>query len=177
MRVIAGEFKGRNLNTLNGLDVRPTTNKVKEAIFSSIQFQIEGRCFLDLFAGSGQMGIEAISRGAKSVVFVEKNTKAFSVIKDNLKIVNSPDNINLLNMSAESFLLNCKENFDIAFLDPPYKSKVLPQTIKDLSYLMKKNSIVICEHSSCEVLPDKIEGLKKTRTKKYGKISVSFFAR
>ena len=121
MRVIAGEFKGRNLNTLDGLDVRPTTNKVKEAIFSSIQFQIEGRSFLDLFAGSGQMGIEAVSRGAKSVVFVEENRKAFSVIKENIKMLNSPNNVNLLNISAESFLLSCKDKFDIAFLDPPYK--------------------------------------------------------
>ncbi len=175
MRVIAGEFKGRNLNTLDGLDVRPTTNKVKEAIFSSIQFQIEGRSFLDLFAGSGQMGIEAVSRGAKSVVFVEENRKAFSVIKENIKMLNSPNNVNLLNISAESFLLSCKDKFDIAFLDPPYKDELLPGTVRNLSRIMKENSIIICEHSSDEVLPDKIEGFKKIRTKKYGKISVSFF--
>ena len=85
MRVITGIARGRKLETLSGNDVRPTTDKVKEAIFSSIQFDIEGRRILDLFAGSGQLGIEALSRGAKSATFVDLNTDAFAVIERNLK--------------------------------------------------------------------------------------------
>lgn len=173
MRVISGNFKGRILKTLDGNDVRPTTDKVKEAIFSMIQFEIEGRSFLDLFSGSGQMGIEAVSRGASEATLIEQNKMAISVIKKNLSAVGNPENISLFGCSAETFLLSNKKKFDIAFLDPPYKKGTLEKFIEKLSDSMAEDSTIICEHSSEETLPEETFGFIKTKERKYGKISIS----
>ena len=175
MRVISGSFKGRKLKTLDGLDTRPTTDKVKEAIFNSIQFQISGSCFLDLFAGSGQMGIEALSRGAKKVAFVEKSKKAMIIINKNLEEIRLSGNISVVNSSAESFLLNTRETFDIVFLDPPYELGFLSNFIAKVRPVMNKNSILIYEHSSAEVLPDLVDGFDKLKDYRYGNTTVSIF--
>lgn len=177
MRVISGNFKGRVLKTLEGNDVRPTTDKVKEAIFSMIQFEIEGKNFLDLFSGSGQMGIEAVSRGASEAALVEQNRMAISIIKKNLNLLGNPKNINLFECSAEAFLLDNKKKFDIAFLDPPYKKGVLEQFIEKLSDHMAEDSTIICEHSADETLPTETFGFIKTKERKYGKISISILKR
>ena len=104
MRVIAGSAKGRKLKTLEGLDVRPTTDKVKEAIFSAIQFDLPGAVVLDLFAGSGQMGIEALSRGAETAVFVDRSARSLQMTKENLESVQLAAQAQLHQAEAQSFL-------------------------------------------------------------------------
>lgn len=130
MRVIAGSAKGRKLKTLEGLDVRPTTDKVKEAIFSAIQFDLPGAVVLDLFAGSGQMGIEALSRGAETAVFVDRSARSLQMTKENLESVQLAAQAQLHQAEAQSFLQTTAMQFDIAILDPPYRKgfheKLLP---------------------------------------------------
>ena len=117
MRVITGTARGRVLRTLEGEDVRPTTDRVKEAVFSIIQFEIEGRRVLDLFAGSGQLGIEALSRGAASATFVDMSKDSLSAVKYNLEHTKLGDNAKVVQTDALSFLKLTKDKFDIVFLD------------------------------------------------------------
>ena len=118
MRVITGSARGRRLKELEGLETRPTTGKVKEALFSVIQFDIEGRRVLDLFAGTGQLGIEALSRGAECAVFVERRRDALQVIRENLEACGMTDKARVVNGDAMSYLKS-GEKFDLIFLDPP----------------------------------------------------------
>lgn len=120
MRVITGFAKGRKLRTLSGEDVRPTTDRVKEALFSIIQFEIEGRRVLDLFAGSGQLGIEALSRGAASAVFVDSSRDSIEVVRENLNTTQLAQSAQVIQMDSLAFLAGQCGPFDIALLDPPY---------------------------------------------------------
>ena len=117
MRVITGSAKGRKLEQLSGNDVRPTTERVKEAVFSSLQFQIEGRQFLDLFAGSGQMGIEALSRGASRAVFTDLSKDSIEIVKRNLKTTKLEECARVYKTDSIGFLTTCREKFDLAFID------------------------------------------------------------
>ncbi|MBE6829998.1 MAG: 16S rRNA (guanine(966)-N(2))-methyltransferase RsmD, partial [Ruminococcaceae bacterium] len=119
MRVITGSARGSRLTTLEGESVRPTPERVKEALFSVIQFQIEGRRVLDLFAGSGQLGIEALSRGAKQTVFVDASRNSIAVVEKNLEHTGLAENAVIKTMDFAAFLLQNREHFDLAFLDPP----------------------------------------------------------
>lgn len=176
MRVITGIARGRKLETLSGDDVRPTTDKVKEAIFSIIQFQIEGRKFLDLFAGSGQMGIEALSRGAESAVFVDKSKQAYNVVLRNLNNTKLSDNAKVINMDSISYLYQCNIKFDIAFLDPPYSVGTLQQALEKVVDIMNVGGLVICESPYEEKLPEQIGGFKVKKHYKYGKIKITIYS-
>lgn len=177
MRVITGSKRGHKLVTLEGTDVRPTTDRVKEAIFSIIQFDIEGRTVLDLFAGSGQLGIETLSRGATFAVFVDKSKEAIGVIEKNLVNTSFQNSARILNKDYSAFLNSKGETFDIAFLDPPYDKGILeialPLTIKRMS----DAGLIICEHSSTEELPQEIDGFIKQKDYKYGKTIVTVYRR
>ncbi len=175
MRVITGLAKGRKLDTLDGTDVRPTTDMVKEAVFSAIQFDIEGRSFLDLFAGSGQMGIEAISRGAKNSTFIDSNAQAISVIKNNLSKTGFTDKAKVIRGEYNSFLASTNEKFDIAFLDPPYRLNILENALSAVTSVMNKNGIIICEHPSDICVPEAIKGFSIERQRKYSKIIISIY--
>lgn len=175
MRVITGLARGKNLVTLEGEEVRPTTQRIKEAIFSIIQFDIEGRKFLDLFSGSGQMGIEALSRGANLAVFVDKSNKAINIIKKNLNSTKLLENAKILNMDSNSFLCSTNDKFDIAFLDPPYRKGILQNTIENITHVMNENAIIICEHPKEEILPDKIGDFLLKKKYKYGRIVVTLY--
>ena len=118
MRVITGTARGRRLKELEGLETRPTTDRVKEGVFNIIQFDIEGRRVLDLFAGTGQLGIEALSRGAASAVFVDQRRDAASIIRENLKLTGLSDRARVVNGEAMAFLSSQRERFDLIFLDP-----------------------------------------------------------
>ncbi len=175
MRVITGIAKGKRLRTLEGNDVRPTTDRVKEAIFSVLQFNLEGRTFLDLFAGSGQMGIEAISRGAKRAVFVDSSKKSLNVIKENISNCNFQDKAMVVSSSAEMFLKMNREAFDIAFLDPPYRQGILEKVLPLVCKNMKKTGIILCEHPIDEKIVEKCCDFSLDREYRYGKIKVSSF--
>jgi len=175
MRVITGLAKGRRLKSLPGEDVRPTTDKVKEGLFSAIQFDIEGRRFLDLFAGSGQMGIEALSRGCQSCVFVDASKQAISVIKENISVCGFEENSRVINGDALSFLATCKETFDIVFLDPPYKAGLLEKALYSVTGIMSNYGIIICEHPNNITLPEKVNGFKLSKLYRYGKINLTVY--
>ncbi len=175
MRVITGIARGKNLKTLEGNDVRPTSQKVKEAVFSAIQFDIEGRRVLDLFAGSGQLGIEALSRGAKNAVFVDNSASSIKIIKQNLESVGF-ENLSKVYMSDySSFTARSCDVFDIVFLDPPYNNGLLVPALKSVLPLMSDYGIVICEYPPEVEIPESIGGFYVAKTYRYGKINVSVY--
>ncbi len=175
MRVITGKARGRVLETLKGDDVRPTTDKVKEAIFSSIQFELEGRHFLDLFAGCGQMGIEALSRGAANTTFIDRNKAAIKVIERNLTVTNLKQFARIHNTDALSFIKTTQENFDIVFLDPPYNKGILQEIMPIVAQRMKKTGIIICESALNDEILQKYYKFTLDRQKTYGTIRVSVY--
>lgn len=175
MRVITGSARGRVLKTLEGDATRPTTGKVKEAIFSSIQFELEGRRVLDLFAGSGGMGIEALSRGASHAVFIDSNSAAASVVKENLQTTGFTQNSVVLCRKAEDFLATCKETFDLVFLDPPYGADLIPELFPLLLSHLSPYAVVVCEHAASMPLPDGFGSFTAGKMKKYGTVGVTVY--
>lgn len=175
MRVITGSARGRRLKTLEGLDVRPTTEKVKEAVFSAIQFEVEGSRFLDLFAGSGQMGIEALSRGAHEAVFVDNTRNSIEVIKQNLQATELMQNAIVLNSDAYSFLNMTSQPFNIAYLDPPYNRGILDKILPLLATRMAKGGVILAETAIGEEIPETVGDFKITKTYRYGKIAVTVY--
>ncbi len=177
MRVITGIARGRRLETLPGEDVtRPTTESVKEALFSMIQFELEDKKVLDLFAGSGQLGIEALSRGARHCTFVENNRQAVNVIESNLVHCKLESNARVVLSDSLSFLMR-KDNFDIAFLDPPYNQGLMEKSLEMLCPLMSENGIIVCETSSNENLPESFASFKADRVRRYGKTKLTLYRR
>lgn len=175
MRVITGIARGRRLETLPGENVtRPTTESVKEALFSMIQFELEGRRVLDLFAGSGQLGIEALSRGAGHCTFVENNRQALKIVESNLSHCKLKDNSKVVLSDALSFLMR-KDNFDIAFLDPPYNQGLIEKCLPLLLPMMSDDGIVVCETSADENLPENIDGFTADRVRRYGKTKLTLY--
>ena len=124
MRVITGSARGRRLLELAGGETRPTADRVKEGVFNIIQFDIEGRRVLDLFAGTGQLGVEALSRGAAEAVFVEQRRDAARLVTENLKLTGLADRARVVNGDALSYLAGAGERFDIVFIDPPYADRL-----------------------------------------------------
>ena len=175
MRVITGLARGRKLKTLEGMDVRPTTERVKEAMFSAIQFDIEGRKVLDLFAGSGQLGIEALSRGAALAVFVDESRDAVAIVKENLHTAGLEANARVINSDAFAYLAGRGEQFDIAFLDPPYRPGRLMEILPRLRERMTPHGVVLCEHAADEALPQSPRGFEKQKDYRYGKIAVTIY--
>lgn len=175
MRIITGSARGRRLVTPDGMDVRPTPEKVKEALFSALQFDIEGRRILDLFAGSGQLGIEALSRGAKSATFVDSSSASIKAIEQNLKVSNLDTYAQVRKTDYASFWSSSRDTFDIAFLDPPYREGILLPAIKAVLPLMSEFSTIVCEHPTDIEIPEEIGGFKTVRCYKYGKIAVTVY--
>lgn len=175
MRVITGLARGKKLLTLEGQDVRPTTDRTKEAMFSSIQFDIEGAKVLDLFAGSGQLGIEALSRGAASCVFIDRSKQAIDVVKKNLQSTSLSKNSIVLNTDAETYVTTSKENFSFIFIDPPYGKGILQRILPLAERVSAVGGAIVCEHPYGEELPETLEKKKIYRTYKYGKTAVTVY--
>lgn len=175
MRVITGSARGHKLKTLEGDDVRPTTDRVKEAIFSIVQFEVQAAKFLDLFAGSGQMGIEALSRGAKLAVFVDQSKQSLEVVRDNLKSTGLTVGSRVVTMDYQRFLLGCKDRFDIAFLDPPYHKGILQEALPLVASRMEPDGVILCEHQKGEELPETVVDFKLQKQYNYGKITVTAY--
>ncbi|MEL4860021.1 16S rRNA (guanine(966)-N(2))-methyltransferase RsmD [Pseudoflavonifractor phocaeensis] len=179
MRVITGTARGRKLKELPGLDTRPTTDKVKESIFNIVQFDVEGRRVLDLFAGTGQLGIEALSRGAERCVFVDASKEAARIIKENASLTGFADRARVTQGDAMSFLTSCREKFGLAFLDPPYASDLLDQALERMAAIdiMTENGIIVCESALEKVLPDLSGPYERGREYRYGKIKLTLYRR
>lgn len=168
MRVITGIARGRRLETLPGDATRPTGEKVKESLFSAIQFDIEGRRVLDLFAGSGQLGIEALSRGASGCVFVDKNTEAVKIIRQNLLHTGLAEKSQVLGTDAMTYLTRPGDRFDLVFLDPPYASDLLLPILDKVVPLVNDGGILVCETDAETVLPERLDRFSVAKTYRFG---------
>lgn len=175
MRVITGTARGRRLETLEGEDVRPTTDRIKEAVFSIIQFETEGRIFLDLFAGSGQMGIEALSRGAKQAYFADSAKKSIETVKRNLKATGLQANAKVAQTDFHSFLSMLPVKADIAFLDPPYRTGILQEALALTAPHMRETGVMIAENPLEEPLAESYGDFVRDRQYRYGKIKITTF--
>ncbi|MEE0094911.1 MAG: 16S rRNA (guanine(966)-N(2))-methyltransferase RsmD [Oscillospiraceae bacterium] len=179
MRVITGSARGAKLKTLEGLATRPTSDRVKEAIFNIIQFDIQGRRVLDLFGGSGQLAIEALSRGADYAVIVDQSAEAVKVIKDNLKKTKFDQQASVFQMDYLRYLSTAREKFDLIFLDPPYAEKSLENALQKISEIdiLSEGGIIICERPKDKVMPPEVGGLLCSRDYNYGKTAVNLYTR
>ncbi len=175
MRIITGRARGIKLETLDGENTRPTSERAKEAVFSMLQFDIEGRSVLDIFAGSGQMGLEAVSRGAKSAVFVDSSKDAVAIIKKNIEKTHLSEYCRVLCARAEDYIktMRGRECFDIVFIDPPYALRAAAPILGALldSEMIKSTSIIVCESEESDIFekkPELISSFDIIKQAKYG---------
>lgn len=177
MRIITGTQRGKKLTALEGEQVRPTTDRVKEALFSILQFRLEGRAFLDLFAGSGQIGLEALSRGAARAYFVDSFRDSVRVVEKNIASTGFALRATVFFGDFETFFSQCRERFDIAFLDPPYRTGLLGRALALTPAHMNPGGIIVCEHPVEEEMPQEAGGFEKQKSYRYGKISLTTYSR
>ena len=179
MRVITGSARGRRLKELEGMETRPTTDRVKEGLFSALQFDIEGRKVLDLFAGTGQLGIECLSRGAASAVFVDRRADAVKLIRANLRLTELEDRARVVAGDSMEYLKSIREPFDIIFLDPPYAAGLLEPAIAHIAKfdILAPHGIIAAEHPADRVLPALAPPYRLHRTYRYGKIALTLYRR
>lgn len=176
MRVITGKARGRKLKEPQGYDIRPTTDQVKEAIFNICQFDIEGRAVLDLFGGTGQLGIEAASRGAARVDIVDQSKDALKLIRDNVKTVGL--DIRVLQADAISYLRSCGR-YDLIFIDPPYDTALAAEAVKAVKEfdILSDGGIMICETRAETDLPEPGAPYVKRKEYRYGKVKLTTFVK
>ena len=177
MRVISGKARGVVLKTPDGLQTRPTADRVKEAMFSILQFDLPGARVLDLFGGTGQLGIEALSRGAKSAVFVDSGDKACKLIKENLRRTHMEADAKVVQSDYLSYLKNCRETFDLVLLDPPYAEVFLENAINKLAEIdiLQSGGIIVAEYPVEKELSVEIPGYIRSRDYKYGKTLLTLY--
>lgn len=177
MRVITGSARGIQLKTPDGLVTRPTTDRVKEAMFSIIHFEIPGAAVLDLFGGTGQLGIEALSRGAKSAVFVDAGEPACRMIRENLKRTRMEGQGRVVRSDYLDFLSRTKEQFDIILLDPPYAEVFLENALKRITEIdiLRSGGIIMTERPLGKELPWEFPGYERSRDYKYGKTLLTVY--
>jgi len=161
MRIIGGLSRGTKLYTLDGLDTRPTLDRVREALFNILQNNMRDAIVLDLFAGSGAIGLESISRGAQKAVLCDKNKKAIDIIKKNVEKLRVEDKVKIAFTDYESFLNTSKEKFDFIYIDPPYKTNFISDSIKIINNrnLLSDNGIIVAETDEEERVKNEIKEL------------------
>jgi 16S rRNA (guanine(966)-N(2))-methyltransferase RsmD len=175
MRVITGSARGRRLKTLDGDSVRPTTDKVKESIFNIVQFEIEGRRVLDMFCGCGQLGIEALSRGAAKAYFVDLSRDSIKVVTENLEHCKLKDDANVFNGDSLSFLKTTREKFDIVFIDPPYKKQLAEKALSLVLNVLNDGGIIVCETDIKEELPEAVGNYTVAKQDTYSKTKLTIY--
>ena len=177
MRVITGKARGIALKTPDGLQTRPTADRVKEALFSIIQFDVQTAKVLDLFAGTGQLGIEALSRGAASAVFVDERDEACKLVRENLKRTKLTDQGRVVRSDYMAFLKNTQETFDIIFLDPPYAEVFLENSLKMITEIdiLQSGGIIVAERPLGKELPWAFQGYTRSKDYKYSKTVLTIY--
>ena len=177
MRVITGKARGVQLKTPDGQLTRPTTDRVKEALFSIIQFEIPGAAVLDLFGGTGQLGIEALSRGAKRAVFVDHQASACELIRENLRRTKLENAGKVVRGDYMEYLSRCREEYDIILLDPPYAEVFLENALKRITEIdiLQSAGIIVAERRLGKELPWDFEGYTRSKDYKYGNILLTLY--
>lgn len=177
MRVITGKARGVALKTPEGLHTRPTADRVKEALFSIIQFDIPGASVLDLFGGTGQLGIEALSRGAKRAVFVDEREDACRLIKENLRRTKLESDATVVRSDYLSYLSRAADKFDIIILDPPYAEVFLENALKRITEIdiLRDGGIIVAERPLGKELPWTFSGYTRSKDYKYGKTLLTLY--
>ena len=175
MRVVSGSARGRRLKELQGMETRPTTDKVKESLFNVIQFDIPGRKVLDLFGGTGQLGIEALSRGAAHCTFIDQRRDAVALIRENLKLCRLEENAKVMQGDSLAFLGSCREKFDVIFLDPPYHTDLMDRTLELVTKIdiLSEHGIIICETMADRQLPPMEAPYEWGKDYRYGQIKLT----
>ena len=176
MRVITGSARGRRLKTPEGMYIRPTTDNVKESVFNILQFDIEGRRVLDLFAGTGQLGIECLSRGAREAVFIDADRDAVKIVKENLKTCGFSAPV--LQQDSISYLNGCGK-FDLIFVDPPYDAGLYETVLEKINSfdILSDGGIILCESRRETVLPEMRRPYYKKKEYRYGRVKLSLYAK
>lgn len=180
MRVVSGDLKGRILKAVPGTTTRPTTDKVKESLFNMIGPYFSGGIGLDLFAGSGGLGIEALSRGLDKVIFVDRDGKAVHIVNENLRSCGLEEKAEVYRNDAVRALKAIQKRnvvFNYIFLDPPYKKQQLVKLLEmiESEELILADGLIVCEHASDIQLPDRIGRLQQVRNEKYGIIGITLY--
>ncbi len=177
MRVITGKARGVVLKTPDGMETRPTTDRVKEALFSILQFDIPGCAVLDLFGGTGQLGIEALSRGASKAVFVDAGEPACRLIRENLRRTKLENQAKVVRSDYLQYLTTTREKFDIIFLDPPYAEVFLENALKCISEIdiLQSGGIIATERPIGKELPWEITGFTRSKDYKYGNTLITLY--
>ncbi len=177
MRVITGKARGVSLKTPEGMQTRPTTDRVKEALFSILHFDIPGANVLDLFGGTGQLGIEALSRGARSAVFVDAGEKPCALIRENLRRCKLEKEGNVVRSDYMDYLNRCREKFDIVLLDPPYAEVFLENALKKLVEIdiLESGGIIVAERPVGKELPWDFSGFTRSKDYKYGSTLITLY--
>lgn len=179
MRIISGSARGRKLREPQGMDTRPTTDKVKESLFNIIQFELEGRRVLDLYAGTGQLGLEALSRGAEHCTFVDQRREAATLVRENIQLCRFEAQARVVQEEALSFLALCREKFDVVFLDPPYHSGLLEKSLERLTQfdILREHGIIVCESGTDWTVPPLPSPYEAGREYRYGQIKLTICRR
>lgn len=182
MRIITGSAKGRKIKAPEGLDTRPTADRVKQSIFNIIALKIREAKVLDLFAGTGNLGLEAISQGASSCTFVEHNKTTFGILNENIEMLNFNSRVEKYNGEAIASLGNLANkgrDYDVIFLDPPYGKGLIEAALIEIDKknMLTQDGLIVSEYDVNDVIPEKIGGLKIYRTIKYGRTKISLWER
>jgi len=174
LRVISGSARGKKLISPVGNDVRPTLDRVKESVFNMIAFSVADAYVLDLFAGSGALGIEALSRGARKAVFVDKSDDSLNTVKKNLSLTSFSDKSHCVHANFISYLKKCDEQFDLIFLDPPYADGLLDEAIHLIheKNLLKDGGFIICESDGEPCFEPDRTLFEVHRKKRYGRVQI-----
>ena len=177
MRVVAGTARGTVLKTPEGMLTRPTADRVKEAVFSILHFDVQDAVVLDLFGGTGQLGIEALSRGASSAVFVDASDAACKLIRENLRRTKLEAEGKVVRSDYMDFLKNCREKFDIILLDPPYAEVFLENSLNFITEIdiLQTNGIIVTERALDKELPFEPDGFSRSKDYKYGNTLITLY--
>ena len=173
MRIVGGKYRGRVLSGFNGQNIRPTADKVRESIFNIIQFSVKGCSFLDLFCGTGAMGIEALSRGAGYVVFNDSAKESINLLKKNLDKLGITENYKISFADAFTYIERSSDKFDFIYIDPPYRAGIGVEAVEKTVKLLKNGGIIILEDEKPFI--ENREGLKVIDERKYGRVFLTFF--
>ncbi|SFE41634.1 16S rRNA (guanine(966)-N(2))-methyltransferase RsmD [Alteribacillus iranensis] len=180
MRIISGDYKGRTIKAVPGMKTRPTSDKVKESLFNRIGPYFDGGAVLDLYAGTGNLGIEALSRGCDTCVFIDQSSQAVRVVKHNIKNLGIMKNTEVYRNDAKRALYimgNRKRSFDLIFLDPPYAKEQLSNIVEIIEEqnLLTEEGQIVCEHHSETVLPEDIQSFRKSQAVTYGDTGITIY--